>query len=646
MEEKILGIVNKINYEENKKLYESIIIKENNIKDFDVKNIIEIISNKINDKKNILIDDDFNEFILEINSSRQILSINYIIRSINYFINFNNKKNERDNTEDYFGYHSIISDDNKKIEFYSNLINKVLEIFKNKIDKKELNKLLLSADKNKLPLVCIKILQILNENIKCLDVYLDKNNKIINKEEKIFNFINEFMAKSKKESEIYKKGIIERGRDLAELSIEKFLEINLKWLNNEQLLVLEKLGENNDIKLKYIEQYINYYNEKKMNEENHKIESDYKKFIIIYIETLCKMQKKKNILHFIKLDSSYLNNEVLKVCLINNVFNAAIYIYIHQENFTEALNLCKKEITNNIESLLKLQLDQKNLSFKKELFNEHDEIIYKYCFICEKESEQLPEKERKKVWFDILEFLYKKIELINAKQKKLKINFKEISAKISEDINILLLKMYPYIDMKSLLGEIYKKSKMNEFSGFSNILNRFVKEQIIFKNIYNKIKSLLDYSISVNYKEKNKNNVKGINYLMEECDFCHNKFIDNDYILLLKCGHIVHKNKKCCNIINNKFNNCRICNNIKEKESIGSIQNNKYEELNSIDNYIQNDKKKAIENEDTEDKSVKKVKEKFKRLDLIEDKFNKKKYIFDIDIEDIKDNKNKYKKSK
>ena len=648
LKEKLLDIINKINFEQNKILFENIILKEKDIKEFNVKNIIDIILNKVNDKKNILIDDDFNEFILFINSSKQILPINYVINSINYLINFNDIKTNRNNIEDYFGYHLIESDDNNKIEFYSNLINKALEIFKNKIDKKVLNKILLSADQKKFPLVCIKILKILNENIKCLDIYLDKKNFIRNKREKIFNFINEFMAKSNKEKEIYKKEIIERVGNLAELSIDKFLEMNIKWLNDEQLLVLKKLSIDNNIKLKYLEQYINYYSEKIKNEENNIKGSEYYKILIIHVETLCKMGKKNSIINFLKKDSSYLNNDVLKVCLINNVFDAAIYIYIHQESFTEALNLCKKEITNNIDKLLNKEIEQNDqiiLPNKNELITEHEEMISKCCFICEKESEQLPEKERKKIWFDILEFLYKKIELISAKQKKLKKNLDEINTKISEDINLFILKMYPYTDMKSLLGEIYKKSKMSEFFGFNNILNRFVKEQFIYKTIYNKVKSLLDYTISENYKEKNKNNIKGSNYIIEKCDFCHELFIGNENILLLKCGHIFHKSNKCCIIINNTFIDCRICNDKKEKESIGSIQINK-EKLDLIDNYIQINEKKNNDNHNEDKKDFKNIQEKFSKLNLIEDKYNKIFSILNIDIEDIKSNKNKCKKNK
>ena len=79
---------------------------------------------------------------------------------------------------------------------------------------------------------------------------------------------------------------------------DKLLEMNLKWLNEEQLLVLEKLSLKNEIKLKYIEQFINYYNENNISEEKEKNnikDNDYYKILIIHIETLCKMEKKKSI---------------------------------------------------------------------------------------------------------------------------------------------------------------------------------------------------------------------------------------------------------------------------------------------------------------------------------------------------------------
>ena len=640
--EQLLEIIKKIKYEENKKLFKGIILKEKNINKIDIAEIIEILLNKANKFNNVFIYDDMNEFILKINSEKKLLKIDSIIKSINYLLNFKSKTNEREKIEDYFEFHKNFLDDDDRIDKYSLLINKVLENYKNKIDKKELNKILILADKNEFPFVCIKILNLLNENIKCLDVYLDKKNNIKNKEEKIFEFINDFMNKAEKEEKkMYIKDLIERADNLVELSVGKFLDLNLKWLNNSQSLVLEKLSSNNEIKLKYIEQYINYYNDNNIDKDQEKINikgEDFYKFLIIHIETLCKMDKKKDILSFLKKENAYINNDILKICLNNKVFDAAIYILMKQENFTEALELCKKEITSDLDYLVQKYIKDTIIN-KYELFSEHDEIIDKCCVICEKESEQLPKKERKRIWFDILEFLYKKIESINLKEKKVNKDLSDITKKISEDINIFILKMYPYTDMKSLLEEIFKKSQMTEFSGFNNILYRFVKEQIIFKNIFNDVKSLLDFSISDNYQKKNKYNIQGTSYILEKCDFCHKIFNDNDDVLLLKCGHISHKTKNCCININNKYN-CKICY-IKElKESVGSIKEENSIKIELIDNYIENNKNDIIENINKKDiNKNNNLKDKIEQLKLIEAKFNKINFMPDIDIEEIKNKK-------
>ena len=347
---------------------------------------------------------------------------------------------------------------------------------------------------------------------------------------------------------------------------------------------------------------------------------------------------KKNIINILKNNKFYLNDDCLKICLKNKVFDAALYIYMHQKNFTEALNLCKKEITNNINNLIKEYINESDTK-KKELFIEHDEIINKCCFICEKESEQIPLKDRKKIWFEILNYLYKQLELIITKEKKENKNLKEISTKISDDINIFILKMYPHIDMENILEEIYKKTQMTEFKDTNNILSQFVKEQIIFKNIFNNIKSLLDDSISINYKEKNKYNIKGNNYIMKECNYCHNNFEDKDNLLLLKCGHIIHKNNICCININNKYNICRICYNKELRESIGSVYEMDNYNKDRIDNDIKNE-----QNNIKNDINDKNMKQNLNKLNLIEGKYNERYSLLDVDIEHIKSNKLKNKK--
>ena len=635
-EKNILDEINKMKIEEKKNLLQGIIFKGKNIETINVQIIIEIILNKVNSINKVLIDDDFNEFILKINSAKQILEKKYIINSITYFINYKKKKEEREKeqAQDCFEYHYNNLDDNSKIEKYSLYINKALKNYKNKIDKKEFNGILMLANKNKYPLVCITILQILNENIKCLDLYLDSNNKIKNKEYKIFEFINDFMNGCEKgDKKTYKKELIERIEKLAELSIDKLFNMILKWMNEDQLLVIEKLNEKIDLKLKYIELFINFYEENSISEGNDKMnikESDYKKILNIYIETLCKNNKKKNIINLLKENNIYLNTDILKICIKNNVLDAAIYIYIKQEKYLEAINLCKKEITNNIDNLIKMYTEEKYES-KKELFSEHDEIINKFCYICEKESEQLPLKEQKKIWFDVLEFLYKKIELINLKQKKVKNNLKEISTKISEDINNFILKMYSHTDMKSLIEEIYKKTQMTDFKGFNNIIYRFVKEQNIYINMFNNIKSIIDYSINNNYKEKNKNNIKGISYKVDKCDFCHKKFTNNENVLLLKCGHNIHKNSNCMRRVNNLYI-CKICYNKEAKTSIGSFgeESNIIKDSNNIKNIQREEKEIKKDNNNGND-----LKNKFNKLNTINRKIKEKNSKLNEDIEDI-----------
>ena len=635
----------KIKDEESKKLLEGIIYKGKNIEKIDIQIIIEIILNKVKSINKVLINDDFNEFILKINSLKQILEKKYIIDSINYFINFQNKKEEREKEQkqDFFEYHYNNLDDNSKKEKYSLDINKVLENYKNKIEKKEFNEMLMIANNNKYPLVCIKILQILNENIKCLDVYIDSNNKIKNKEDKIFEFINNFMnICGKNEQKIYKKELLERVGKLAEFSIEKLFNMILKWMNEEHLSVIEKLNENSELKLKYIELLINYYEEniiiEKSNKKNIK-ESDYKKLLNMHIETLCKKEKKKSIINLLKGNKAYLNEDCLKICLKNSVLDASIYIYFKQEKYQEAINLCKKEISSNIDNLIKVFTEENNES-KNKLFLEHDEIINKFCYICEKESEQLPAKDKKKIWLEILDFLYKRIELINLKEKKMKKNLKEIIAKISEDINNFILKMYPHVNMKSIIDEIYKKTKMSDFKGFNNIINRFVKEQIEYINIFNKMKSIIDYSIDNNFREKNKSNMKGISYKFDKCDYCHKNFKekDNENILLFRCGHNAHKNENCIKIINNVYI-CKICYNKEAKVSIGSFWEEKIITDSNYNNSSKNKeneiKNKNINNYNDNNNISKDLKNKFNKINFINDKINNKNSKFSLDMEDI-----------
>ena len=626
-ESNLFVIIKKIGKET--KLSEEINLDKNNLENFDVKKINESIFNKVKLAQNILIEDDLNEFILKINCTEEITSIEKIINSIKYILNFEEYKKERDNSEDYFEYHIKILT-NEQIELYSLLINSVIENCKDRLGKDDLKQILFLAEKNGFPLVVIKIYELLKENIKCLDIFLT-NDKVRDKEEKLFIFIDDFMSKSLNSELIkYKNEIINRIDKLVDIDVEKSLNISLKWLNNDQLKIIDKISIKDGKKLKYIEKYLDYYNSDSFllsKEENKKANDKiYNKIIITYIDILSRLNKKEDIIKLIKENSAYINNDCLKICLKNNITEAAIHIYIKQERYINALNLCKDEVTKIIDHLIQLYLD-KISDNKDDIINKYNELINEMYLICEKENKQ-------KVWFDVFEFLFNKIKLINSKEEKERINLTKIKAKITNDINNLILRMHSYINIKNFLEEIYKKPEISELKSINNILGNFIKEQIVLEKIYSKALSVIDYTLFDNFKLKHKLINKGMIYKINQCNYCHKIFKDTDIFILNNCGHVYHNNDLC-----SLNKDCKICYLEKEKYSIGSINEKKNnEQILNKNKIINNSIKDELIEIKKEKEEKNNVKELYNRINKIEENFRFRNTLREIDIDIIKKN--------
>ena len=628
-ENKLLSIIQKIGKET--KLYKECSLDLNDLEKFDIKNEVQIILNKVKSMKNILIEDDLNEFILKINSGEQISSIDCIINSIKYILNFKDFQSKRENIDDYFEYHTIILD-YEKIELYSLLINSVIDICKEKIGKDILKQILLIAEKNDFPLVVIKIYEILKENIKCVDIFLS-NDSLRDKENKLFIFIDDFMSKSvNSELQKYKNELLNRIDRLADINIEKLLNISLKWMNNEQLKIIDKISIKDGKKLNYIEKYLNWYNNNDtsfLNEEKSKkmIDKNYNKILNTYIDILCRLNKTENIIKLIKEDSSYINNDILKICLKYNISEAAIYIYIKQEQYLNALDLCKEEINKIIDTFIQIYFDE-NGANKTDTLNKYNKLINEIFLICEKENKQ-------KIWFDVFEFLFNKLGKINSEEEKEKINLNEIKLKISNDINNFILRMHTHINIKVFIEEIYKKPHTPEIKNLNKILSNFIKEQKALQKIYKDTISIIDYTINDNFKLKY-NLINGAKiYKINECNYCQKTFQETEEFILFNCGHICHKNNTCC--INNKL--CKICLIEKEKNSIGSL-NEKNEKEDKLIYYEEKNNNIHKNNENTIIDSKNKAETRFdikyiyNKLNNIDETFMKRKSLMEID-EDI-----------
>ena len=620
----LLNIIKSIGKES--QLSSELNVDKNLIDNFELKKINEDIINKVICMKNILIEDDLNEYILKINCKEQILSIDCIINSIKYILNFKDFQSQREQSDDYFEYHNKSLND-EKIEFYSNIINLVLENNKEKIKKDILNQILYISEKNEFPLVTIKIYELLNENIKSLDIFLS-NDKVNNKEEEMFLFIDKFMSKSvKSELQKYKIELINRIDKLVEKNVDKSLDISLKWLNDEQIKIINKIPVKDGKKLEYIDKYVKYYinisNESNGDESKIIKDKNFNKILITQIDILAKLNKIDDIIKLVKSNSSYINEDCLKICLKYNIIEAVIYIYIKQENYIKALEICKKDLTNILENLMKINGD-KSSETETEIIKKYDELINKILLICEKEDKE-------KVWFDAFDFLFNKLKMLDSKEAIDNKNLENIKSKISNDINHLILSMHSHISMKNFLEKILKKTQIYEFKSLNSILDKFIKEQLIFQNILSNSISLLDFSLDNNFKKKKKLINKGMFYKIDKCNFCLKDLKEEDIIIIYNCGHILHNKEPC--VINNK--ECKICFLENEKITIGSINvQNKNIIISNEENNIQN----IVINAEDKNKDKKNINDIYYKINNIEETFrNRKSYIEkNINFENMK----------
>ena len=614
----LLNIIKSIGKES--QLSSELNVDKNLIDNFELKKINEDIINKVICMKNILIEDDLNEYILKINCKEQILSIDCFINSIKYILNFKDFQSQREQSDDYFEYHNKSLND-EKMEFYSDIINSVLENNKEKIKKDILNQILYISEKNEFPLVTIKIYELLNENIKSLDIFLS-NDKVNNKEEEMFLFIDKFMSKSvKSELQKYKIELINRIDKLVEKNVDKSLEISLKWLNDEQLKIINKIPVKDGKKLEYIDKYVKYYNNisNESNGDESKIMKDknFNKILITQIDILAKLNKIDDIIKLVKSNSSYINEDCLKICLKYNIIEAVIYIYIKQENYIKALEICKKDLTNILENLMKLNGD-KSSETKTEIIKKYDELINKILLICEKEDKE-------KVWFDAFDFLFNKLKMLDSKEAIDNKNLENIKSKISNDINNLILSMHSHINMKNFLEKIFKKTQIYEFKSLNSILDKFIKEQLHFQNILSNSISLLDFSLDNNFKKKKKLINKGIFYKIDKCNFCLKDLKEEDIIIIYNCGHILHNKEPC--VINNK--ECKICFLENEKITIGSINvQNKNIIISNEENNIQN----IVINAEDKNKDKKNINDIYYKINNIEETFRNRKSLIEKNI--------------
>ena len=676
-EEKNLNIIKNLEYDSI--LFQDISLKGNPLTKSEILSFVEIIIDKALSFNKIYIKDDLYQFIFKLSTIIDSIDKEQILNACNHILNYKNNIEliKQNSEEDPFGAHS---EDNRGPDYLKQKSKEVIHMidiynkkYNNNNKEDENLKILLNNCKDAVFIeVKLFLLQLLGKNIECFDTYLS-DEKIDKKVEKTFHFINNLLNEYKEEGkkdkiEQFKQEIIKRIQKIAELSSESLIEIVTDWFDNNHFLILEKLENNDNLKLIYVETLLNKYKNHTNYIEEHNNKDSYIKLLNIHIDLLCKLKQYNKILPCLKENNSYPIEECLKKCLDHKVTDASIFLYQSMGNEQASLNLAINELKDIFDKIIEC-LKNNSMNEYDNLVNEHNKIILECINICESSNESIEEKENEneKMWFDVLQIFYdysNKIKSIILNNEDIKNNnkiyFNEFSQQISKDIEDLFEKMYAYTGIKKIIARVSDVNKQAASKEFKPVLRKLLKGYGYLNTILTITKKLLAINTISNLNEVRNLIKKGICYKRFNCDKCF-KFLNekDNKIFLFRCGHKMHKN--CCLIKNNLYL-CNICFEKELKESLSlmnfenlligltkdkykinsryrkkeKIANNKNDEINDFDG-----SKNSLINMNVNEIEKNELKKKFNKLNMINQRSYNNIDLMDIDVDIVLRNKRK-----
>ena len=679
-EEKNINIIKKMEYDSI--LFQDITLKENPLTKSEILSFIEIIIDKALSFDKIYIKDDLYEFIYKVSTVIDNIDKEQILNACNHILNYKNNLEtvKKNSEEDQFGMHSEEFRGSDYLKQKSDEVIKMIDIYNKKYNenknKEDENLKLLLKNCKDVEFIEVKLflLKLLGRNIECFDTYLNEE-KIEKKVEKTFHFINnilkEYKEQGKKDKiEEFKREIIKRIQKVAELSSESFIEIVADWFDNNHSLIIDKLDNNDNLKLIYVENLLNKYKNHTNYIEEKKNNETYINLLNIHIDLLCKLKQYNKILPCLKENQLYPIEECLKKCLSHKVTDASIFLYQSMGNDQAALNLAVSELKDILDKIIEC-LKNNNMTEYEKLLKDHNKIILECINICENSKEPVDEKENEneKMWFEVLQIFYdysNKIKsilinkddlLLSSTNAKLYLN--EFGQQISKDIEDLFEKMYAYTGIKKIIARVSEVNKDAASKEFKPVLRKLLKGYGYLNTILSITKKLLSINTISNLKEEQNLIKKGICYKKNTCDQCQIVVDENNNrLILFRCGHKIHKN--CCLIKNNLYL-CNICYDKEKKESLSLMNfenlitgltkdnykiNRRYkrkEKLNKNDdkNNIDEGSKNSLIKMSINDMKKIEIKNKFNKLNTINQRSYNNVNLMDIDIDIIRRNKRK-----
>jgi WD40 repeat protein len=526
-------------------------------------------------KSNIL--QDMYEFIAKISTIKNIeINKHLIIEAAKFLLSFNSNKNSEKenqnlNLNNNLSSKSSVANFNKFIENMSNTLIEMIDA-RNDLDKNDIFTLLSASELSPFVMVKIHLLKLSKSYKRCLEVFLTVDSHINNKQDKVFEWIDETFKELNEEDPInfdsLKEEVLNKLHILADLSIDNVTKLVENWFEHEQDEVIHKLDKVSNLQLKYVENVI----EKFKDEDNERKLEQYLNLLKLHIKLLCKINPSQ-VLANLKRRSSYPVDECLKKCLKYKVYDAAIHLYQSTGAVRDALTLALDVLNANFSNIM---LNLASSGFKDNtntILLEDLRANLRQCVeICENNSDKVESPDGEEMWFLILEQLYgmlTKIRESSSANETRKTYYEELNKRISQDIKDILEKMCSYVSIQKIITNVTEKYKQAEFKEFKKLLLKMLSSYSHLKNILISAKNLLANSILYNVIELKKLNHRGNRYNLYKCDQCSRLFnhMSDEAILVFGCGHKCHM--KC---VGNDDSDV-ICNICRRNEIENSVTN-------------------------------------------------------------------------
>lgn len=490
--------------------------------------------------KNVILQDLY-EFIGKVSIHITSICKGLVVESIKYLLS---------NTGNENNYH-IANNYTKYVENINNIIIDLIDTRRD-FDKKDYNSLLEASEISPYVLVKIHLLKICKNYKRCLEVFLQSDIKLQDKEKKVFEWIDLTFRELKDEDDdnfnSLKEEVLNKLPLLADISIEKVTSLVENWYENEQDVIIEKLDKAENLQLKYVENVIEKIKDDvDYSGEHDKKYDQYIKILNLHIKLLCKLYPSQ-VLPNLKKRSSYPIDDCLKKCLEYKVYDAAIHLMQNTGAFKDALSLAINTLKDSFDKIIdNISSSNFNEAIHEEKLEEMKNNIKQSVLICENNiSKNETSDDNQEMWFMILEQLYNMIEIAKDKtNSKFRVYAEDLNKRLSLELKDVLEKMCSYVSIEAIIKNVTEKYRNAEFKEFKKLLLNMLSSYSHLKNILISAKNLLSNSVLYNVIELKKLNQKGNKYNFRKCDHCCKGFnpISEDPIVVFGCGHKCHS--KC-----------------------------------------------------------------------------------------------------